>query len=57
MKVNEVVEVVQPPIGGVVVDVDYDKTSGELKALVEVGEDQRRWYPVADLRLVPVVGE
>lgn len=56
VKVNDVVAVIQPPIGGPVVDVDYDKTTGELKALVQVGTDQQRWFPVTELSVVSSEG-
>lgn len=52
MKLNDKVEVIQPTISGTVVDVQWDKDVGELRALIQIGEDQQRWFPAAELKIV-----
>lgn len=52
IKVNDQVQVIQPTVGGVVVDVQWDKDVGEPRALVQVAENQQRWFLASELEIV-----
>lgn len=52
IKVNDQVEVIQPTVSGVVVDVQWDKDIGEPRALVQVAENQQRWFLASELQIV-----
>lgn len=49
MKLNDQVEVIQPIVTGTVVDVQWDKVAGKLRVLVQVNEEQQRWYDADEL--------
>lgn len=52
IKIDDQVEVVQPVVGGSVLDVQYDASVGKLRALVQLGEDQQRWFYEDELTIV-----
>lgn len=51
MKLNDQVEVIQPTVTGAVVDVQWDKVAGKLRVLVQVAEDQQRWFDADQLKV------
>lgn len=52
IKVNDQVQVIRPTVGGVVVDVQWDKDVGEPRALVQIAENQQRWFLASELEIV-----
>lgn len=51
MKLNDQVEVIQPTVTGTVVDVQWDKVAGKLRVLVQISEDQQRWFDATELNI------
>ena len=52
MKIGNSVRLVQPTIGGTIIDTEYDKSSHELRHLVEWEEDgviHQRWFTESQL--------
>ena len=56
MKIGSQVKLVQPVIGGPIVDTEYDKDAHELRHLVEwtdaSGDVQQRWFLESELEIV-----
>lgn len=56
MKMNDSVRLIQPVITGVILDTEYDKSTEQLRHLVEYttidGEKNQRWFQESELEVL-----
>lgn len=56
MDIGDSVRLVQPVINGVIIDTEYDKSTKQLRHLVEYsadGEQHQRWFVESNLEVLP----
>lgn len=56
MEIGDNVRLVQPVITGVILDTEYDKSTKQLRHLIEYSTDneqQQRWFVESDLEALP----